>query len=409
MFKHLFHTCKAHYFFGGIAALLVLTHLSVGFFTTWLSAESTDYSLLARNLLTHDSFRLETGYFAAHHPPLFPITLALYYGIAQWLSLPELWVCSAGAIAWLMAAAYQAYASVKCLWHDEKHARLAALFLAFQPFVLYASFSPLSEIPFVFFLMLGLRYFLRYAQDEKLKHLFILALSAGAAMLCRSVFILGPLFLLVAVAWVHVCQKDWKKAFAHAGMALGLCLLVVSPWSFYASAQKNQPVFLSSSAMPGIRDGLSFNHKKHRENLDLPPRVEAYSDAFWDLYPQINSPKDWLQFIQDQGVGSSLLTYSYKALRCWYGTDSQNHRLEQINALISVCWLLLFFVAVRRIKKQAYPHTGVLLIVAVLSLYFWGLATIALSIVRYMVPVFALMALYIPAVFLQPVKSSSAD
>lgn len=373
----------------------MLTHLGIGFSSSWLTAESTDYSTLARNLLAHGSFRLETGYFAAHHPPLFPLLLAFYYGLAEVLHLPEVAVCSMAAIAWLVAAAYQAYVLVFAFSKKEGQARWAALLVAFQPFLLYASFSPLSEIPFVCLLLFSLLKWWEYKQNPSPSNAIILGLGIGLAMLCRSVFIFGPIFLIIGFLSLRRNKNGWK----HALIGLSTCLLVIAPWSVHASIEKGRMVLLSSSAMPGIRDGLSFNHKSHRQALKLPEKVATFSNAFWAEYQSMQSPSDWLKFTVNQPLDQSLTTYLYKALRCWYGTDSQAGNLEKINAAIALIWISAFFLAFKRSKQAQFPPKILGIACLILCLYFWGLATLALSIVRYMVPVFALMALYIPILF----------
>jgi hypothetical protein len=81
--------------------------------------------------------------------------------------------------------------------------------------------------------------------------------------------------------------------------------------------------------------------------------------------------------------------YSLKIARTWYGTESGAH--ERVVAVLQFGYLLLCGMSViltwRRFPEQRF----FLVLFLTLVLYFWGMAVIALSILRYMVPVMAFL------------------
>jgi hypothetical protein len=81
--------------------------------------------------------------------------------------------------------------------------------------------------------------------------------------------------------------------------------------------------------------------------------------------------------------------YAIKAARAWYGTDSG--RFETSIMMLQIPYLLLIVLgsiaAWRRGGIAKRWAIGAWLIV----LYFWGMTIIALSIVRYMVPVMGIL------------------
>ena len=186
-------------------------------------------------------------------------------------------------------------------------------------------------------------------------------------MLTRPVAILLP----VLASGLLVVSAIWRRQAALPTSIAVLVLLLVNgltlaPWQAFLAVQAPEhTVLLSSGGAASLRDGLSFNHKTFRQPLDLPQPVARLSDSVWQHYDQFDGSQALASFLGQQLLEDPvavLATYSYKAARCWYGTDSQNPNMEWLNlALLGIC------------------------------VYFWGMAMLVLSIVRYMVPVIALL------------------
>ena len=91
-------------------------------------------------------------------------------------------------------------------------------------------------------------------------------------------------------------------------------------------------------------------------------------------------------------------------MRSWYGTDS--HRLELPTLLIQLVYLIFISfgagIAWRRKGRSKQAAQMILLI----TLYFWMMTILVLSILRYMLPVMALLMLFVPFFLMQTPLSS---
>lgn len=147
--------------------------------------------------------------------------------------------------------------------------------------------------------------------------------------------------------------------------------------------------------MSSFRDGLTFNNKKFRNSIKLPEKIEIFSNDFYNQYYNGNrSDISETEFVIQRMKNNPKLLVEliiFKGLRCFYGTDSQNPKIEVLNAVIISIFVLfnlfLFF-------KLKHMNIEITFLFHILMLYFiltMGMSIIALSILRYQIPVFILI------------------
>jgi 4-amino-4-deoxy-L-arabinose transferase-like glycosyltransferase len=133
---------------------------------------------------------------------------------------------------------------ITVLLRDVLGARVAALggaFMAFDPFLL--SYSKVLHVdgPLAMFMALSLVAFMRYRQEPSFKHLALVTLFMGLAVLTKSpALVLCPLAALV-IAWAHVPSKraradnrGWWRSWSMRVVGRGAILIVGIVALFFA-------------------------------------------------------------------------------------------------------------------------------------------------------------------------------
>ena len=359
---------------------------------------NTDYEQQVGNLVAGRGFLSPDGTPLYRYPPLFPVLLAGIYKTADILSVdrrPVVFVVSALLIAVASVVAF----AIARLFFAESTAFLSAIVFASHPLILYGALIPLSETPFMVFLLSALFFLLRAVSGgtrmDQCCYAGMCGLLVALAMLTRPIALFLPLVFVAAIAlWGR--SKRPEKAIVST-LFLLVVLLVLSPWEGFIYSRTHELVTLSSGGMPGMLDGFSFNNKASRDRLDLPTPVEELSNEFWTLHETFKSPRDIGSFLLEnvrQKPMAVLEFLAVKVARAWFGTESQNHRLELINK-----WLLLIYMPGVLLGLFWYwqdrPADRVVAkITLVLACYFWLMTVLVLSIARYMVPAVGLLLVF---------------
>ncbi len=131
--------------------------------------------------------------------------------------------------------------------------------------------------------------------------------------------------------------------------------------------------------------------------IGVPDDVRALMQDMLTRHLELQTPTDIRDFLAsaaaDQPVTVAKLV-ALKAARSWFGTDSQRH--ERAILIFQIPLLALIGVGTvhayrRGGQAQWYAQTAWLV-----TLYFWAMTIVALSVLRYMVPVICLL-LVLPA------------
>ena len=356
-----------------------------------------DYAPQVASLLAGTGFVSADGGPLYRYPPMFPLLLAGSYRIADVLSVNR------GGITFLASALLIAASSVIIFaiarsFFTASAAFLSAVVFASHPHVLYLLLMPMSETPFMVFLFGSLLCLLKAFSDRK-GHLSHYAIACGVllglAMLTRPIAVLLPgVFAISMMLWG---QPKPRAKFVFCLLFVSTVSLVISPWEVFLYKKRHEVVLLSSGGVPGLRDGLSFNNKTVRQKLELPKDVEQLSNEAWVRDRSFATSRDIKQFLLEklrQKPTAVAELFALKAVRAWFGTDSQDPRLELINKVLLIVYgpvvgLGLFSYWRDRKGELALPKTIVLLVC-----YFWFMTILVLSIARYMVPAVGLLLIF---------------
>lgn len=231
-------------------------------------------------------------------------------------------------------------------------------FIVWNPFVISLMMCGVnSELPFMIVSMAAFLFFLRYKRDRGYGPVILTGLCTGLAILTR---LQGMALLVSLVLVIILYNRDFKKALVLAAVAAA----VVAPWQVLNSQHSGG--FLSTGGLPSFRDGLSFNHKPLREPVQLPEAVSELSDTFYQIYyiekeqmgvePETGEVAFVTHYLA-QRPGAAIQLFLFKFSRCFYGTDSQNHRMEvALGVTVSLLMALLIwsFIVLWRTDKRKY-------------------------------------------------------
>jgi hypothetical protein len=356
------------------------------------STVSGDYTPQLKALQEGRFFRDERGYVMDRYPPVYPLILLALTTISD-ISGIQLHVIQAFfAILCVFVSSLLVYRIAR-LQFGHRTSAIVALWFICYPHLLVGVLMPLSETPFVVVIYASLLAMLAALANQRISFArgMLTGSLLGLACLIRPIVLFLPL-LYVAIPWafprITRPAARWRWA---SGVLVGFILLLV-PWQAYVYSYR-QSVMVSSGGLPSMRDGFSFNHKD-RIPLTLPVAVAQFSDEVWEAYPSLTSMRALGTLIVNKGLHepwSLLQVYLYKAGRSWYGLDTQNPVRERANRIVVLVYLAPSLVGLI-LGLRSRRRTNVLIVVLTgLTVYFWAMTTLVLSIVRYMVPVIAIL------------------
>jgi 4-amino-4-deoxy-L-arabinose transferase-like glycosyltransferase len=388
--------------------------------------ESADYSSfyrpVAENLVSGRGLLDSLDRPAVRYPPGYPAVLAVSFRLGDALGLDRSTAQRALDGTLWAAAAVAVFLLASSQW-SRRGAWLATLAWTAYPLALWTAKQPNSELLFTPLLVLTFAVFWREARRAGIEYLPLLALGglAGVTMLVRPAAI--GLGLLLATLWLLIRRRQPRQRRALAGAAVIVLgnVLVIAPWELWAYRTTGEILPLSAGSTPSIRDGLTFGvrDKGYRQGTWIPQSTREFMERIHReaqddqtvraVLGEEQSSGDLIRIVARQipemPLGFSGLVM-IKAARSWYGTDSQ--RFEGAILLVQLVFLTPAVIAIVICLRDSPERRQLALVTLGLVLYFWTMSIITLSIVRYMVPAYALMVATLP-VLLPANRRRSAD
>ena len=366
----------------------------------WAQNQSTDYTShyrpVAMRILNGDGITTASGAVAVRYPPLYPTLLAGEYALGAWLGLPE--EVLARAFAALVAAAGAILVfSIAGAVYGERVAWFSALLWLTYPFNLWLLKQPNSEQPFVLVFLGVVLLMVRALSARRVGVVppFMIGILIGVSSLFRPTTIVFSLACsLVVLCW----QSDWtlyERVRFIACLLLGNALTVL-PWELFVFGQTGIVLPLSSGGVAGIVDGLTIVRRAGAHAL-TPSDQSSVAGFMRDVLArsaEFESARDifhfvWLRFLQTPMTIVQVVLL--KAGRSWFATDAQWREREI--ALIQLPYLLLAMRGLMVAAQKGTSRQFIALSLVSVS-YFWGMTIMVLSILRYMVPVMALLLIF---------------
>jgi 4-amino-4-deoxy-L-arabinose transferase-like glycosyltransferase len=357
-----------------------------------------DYAPQVTSLLAGRGFLTTDGHLLHRYPPAFPILLAGTYRAADIFSVDRSSMVFAVSAVFLATAAIIIFALAR-LFLAEWSAFVAAMVFASHPHMLYLLLAPMSETPFMVFFYGSLLALLKAVSNTNRDHppqdAIVCGVLLGLAMLTRPIAVFLPLvFAMSMVVWG---QPTRRARGLFCLLFLVTVSLIIAPWEAVVYNNTHEVVLLSSGAVQGMRDGLSFNNKAFRQKLELPREVERLSNDAWEQDRTFAAPRDVGKFLLDK-LGRSPVAvaqlFALKAARAWFGTDSQDHNLELFNKLFLVVYMPVVGLGMFYYWRDRRGSVALAKVLLLVVAYFWGMAILVLSIARYMVPAVGLLLIF---------------
>lgn len=362
----------------------------------------TFYEPVARNILAGRGFTLLDGTPAIRYPPGFPLALAGIFALAHIMNIPEETALSGFTVLGVGLSSVFVFLVGKMVW-GVLPALVSALLWMTYPFALGLTEQPNSEIPFIAVFYGGFCLFLHALLRRRRTWLTFLTSGflVGVAALIRPIAI-GASLVMGGIVWLAGWQMTVRVRLTLITALLLGSIGAMFPWEAWVYSNAGNVVLLSTGGPSSMRDGLTFgvNPKSWRRRTKVPQDVAALMQ---DIRSR-SSERQSLGGIASIMVGelqtrplAVIKLYAMKAARSWYGTNTG--RLETPIILIQIVYLGLAMWGGRIAWRQGGAAKQLVISVWLIVLYFWGMTVLALSILRYMVPIMGLLFLLIPPVF----------
>jgi len=334
------------------------------------------------------------GSFAVRYPPGYPLLLAGILELARVTSAREsvLFLSLNGLVVLAIPLLIFGIASTV---FDQSTALLAGALAATYPLYLWLTKQPNTEIPFLPVFLLSLYLFVGCLRSGRLTAWsgFLIGALVGLASLVRPFVIALSCVLLVAL-WIAVRTTTVRQRVVFSLLLLLGNALIVLPWEVWARQENGQWLLLSTNGPPSAVDGLTFALKECAagRTLDVSPEVHGLMQEVRNRSGEFQSVPAIGRFLASKFVNSPSPVSSLiflKARRAWYASDSQSR--ERLVALLQTPYLLFAALGGILAAKSGLGQRRLALMVLLVTLYFWTLTIVVLSIVRYMVPAMLLL------------------
>lgn len=360
------------------------------------------YEPIARAIAEGQGPRHANGTPAVRYPPGFPVLLAGIFKVSSFLNVSEASVYSAFTLLCIGMASVFLFKLAQSLW-GQRPALVSALLWITNPFALWLTKQPNSEIPFIVVFYGGFYLFWHslLRRDCSWPIFFLSGLLAGLAMLIRPITI-GIALPMGIILWLVRRETPARRRAFLAAMVLAGNLVVIFPWEAWIYSTTGKIIPLSTGGAVSIRDGLTFavSSNGYREPVRVPQDVASVMADVASGSDQTSSVGDLISLIIDKLQTQPLAVtklFALKAARSWFGTDSG--RFETAIVLSQIVYLFLGLGGIAAAWRRGAIARQLALSVALIVLYFWGMTVLALSILRYMLPAMGLLFVFTPAFF----------
>ena len=299
------------------------------------------------------------------------------------------------------------------IWRNNS-AIIPSLLWVTCPFALIFINIPYSELSFILLFYLAFYIFWRLIMNERFNFwgYFFSGVLFGLSMLIKPVAI-GIVVIMAATTLFF--KMNHKIRLAIIGSLLLGNLLAVLPWEILVYSKTKNIIVLSSCGKQRIINGLAFGLYDNQIRGKVPEAVNILQKKIY----AISSESPWLSPKFDDSFNEITLLLKneilsrpmvianllyIKAMRSWYATDSG--RYEDKTRIIQAIYLTLITISGFFAWRLKGKPRLLLVTIGAITLYFWSMTILVLSIVRYMLPTMGLLFLLIPCLFEPTIKKN---
>jgi len=384
---------------GLFAVLVHLAFVNVLLPARWRVNQSPDYfdvyQPTAQRFLAGKGFTANNGTLMVQYPPGFTLVITGSFAAAHAFGLSDdagVRIETAATVALTGMLVYVLGAQISG-WM----AGLAASLLwSIYPLQLWLSKQPDSGQPFLVVFLLALSLLIWALQAKRASAL----VSFGAGVLIGWGSLIRPIGILltpvvILVLWFFSPGLTRKARLGLSAVMLLGNLLAILPWELSAREATGRWIPLSSNGPASMLDGFTLSAVRKPLESPVPSGVRDLIGDFAREGRGLRSTGELMGLVAREAVDhplAALELFTIKAVRCWYANDSQ--QFEGGIALVQAPFLLFGFwgmLAILPGKGRDQRWFAWLTLSCVL--YFWAMSFLVLSIVRYMLPVMALLVI----------------
>lgn len=285
---------------------------------------------------------------------------------------------------------------------NKKIALISAFLWASYPFNLWFLKNPNTEIAFIPLLYLGIFFYVLALKNKSYKFAFWSGVFLALSSSVRIISLFLGLFLAVLLFIFLFKSASFKFKTAIVAIFLLGSFVITVPWALYAEQKsgsfipvsklgKKSIVFGFTSILPRGDNkafGLSDKAKESLEKIRAISNLEGEKKAFYALLGEMaNHPLMFLNI------------FWIRISRVWYATysmwwEKQILAVQSIYLLTAVLGLFYFFREYKGVFKSVFEKEQIVISILAVAVYFWIMAVLGGSILRYMVPAMGLLMMF---------------
>lgn len=347
------------------------------------------YEPVANNILQGKGITLE-GSVPSTIGLGYPVILSGIFGLSQITGIDKLELVVVFNVVFAAIAAVFLFLLAAEIF-NKKIGLITSLLWISYPFNLWFLKNPNTEMPFFPLLFAGLWLYALALKKRSFKFIFMAGLILGLASFVRLMSLFLPLFLVFLTFFLIMADSKRRKILLAAVLLAGN-LIAILPWAAYSFSESGGFLFLSSQGPKGIATGITWLVSPGASEVlseDIRALAERVKAADLDSFSGLVG--FFIQELKSSPLPLLKLT-GLKLARSWYATSTRWYEMPIL--AIQILYLVSGFLGlIYVIKKQKNKIRDIIFLLSVVF-YFWGIAFINVSILRYMMPAMALVIIF---------------
>lgn len=355
----------------------------------------------ARSFMAGEGFRSADGEVLTTFPPGFPIALAGAFAIGDAFGLSTttsaLILNTLSYVVMVIAIYWTAY----LLWKTWQAALLAALLSTTYPFLLWVLRVPSTEAPYMalFYSAWLLLWWSIIKNSRSLIPYFICGLLLGASILIRPAGVLTGFLAAITIVLTLWQSQQWRSLILAGMLVLGNVLAIL-PWEISLYNNTQRFILLGTVSNRNILGGLSFSigDTEDERTIPVPKVIFDFQKHLDERANEITGYGSYMRVMLDEFIQDPVTVTLYfliKAARSWYGSDTGS--MDNIGLLLQIPYLLVIIAAAFIALRSGGQARFYVLSTSLFILYFWLLAITSYPLLRYLVPMFGMLFIFVPA------------
>lgn len=350
------------------------------------------YEPVADNILAGKGIVLD-GEISIQSPPGYPLFLAGIFEFTRLTGWERLGSITVFNLILVALGACLLFLIAELVF-DKRIALPASLLWMSYPFSLWFIKNPNTEVPFLFFLFLAVLFYFLAKKGSRPGLVLLAGIFLGIVALIRPIGLFLPLVFSIFIFFLFDSLAKKRKIVFALVLLVG-SLLPILPWEIYVWQGTGRIIPLAVNGPRSIVDGLTFALLPGTagDKVAVSPDILSLMERI--VATDLKTSLEIAGFLGKELVlqpTAVLKLLGLKMTRAWYATSQK--WWEGRLLLVQLFYLVLGFVGLIFSFKFFRAKIREITLFLVLILYFWGMAILGLSILRYIVPAMALVMIF---------------